>query len=87
MRLVARDLLGVVGVVLGDVGREVDLAERGGERLAHLAHDDRGELVATLAMQLGDAADAAPRARRPEHRATCGRRHPPSRSALELPRR
>ena len=56
-RLVARDLLGVVGVVLGDVGGEVDLAERGRERLAHLAHDDRGELVAALAVQLGDAAE------------------------------
>ena len=56
-RLVARDLLGVVGVELGDVGGEVDLAERRGERLAHLAHDDRGELVAALAVQLGGAAD------------------------------
>ena len=54
--LVARDLLGVVGVVLGDVGREVDLAECRRERLAHLAHDDRRELVAALAVQLRDAA-------------------------------
>ncbi len=56
-RLVAGDLLGVVGVVLGDVRGEVDLAVGGRERLAHLAHDDRGELVAPLAVQLGDAAD------------------------------
>ena len=56
-RLVAGDLLGVVGVVLGDVGGEVDLALRCRERLAHLADDDRGELVAPLAVQLGGAAD------------------------------
>ena len=56
-RLVAGDLLGVVGVVLGDVGGEVDLAVSRRERLAHLAHDDRGEFVAALAVQLGDATD------------------------------
>ena len=78
-RLVAGDLLGVVGVVLGDVGGEVDLAVGGRERLAHLAHDDRGELVATLAVQLGRRGGRAPRARRRACRATCGRRHPPSR--------
>ena len=48
--------VGVVGVVLGDVGGEVDLALGRGQRLAHLAHDDRGELVTALAVQLGDAA-------------------------------
>ena len=56
-RLILHDLLGVVGVVLGDVGREVDLADRGRQRLAHLAHDDRAQLVAALAVQFGDAAD------------------------------
>ena len=56
-RLVAGDLLGVVGVVLRDVGCEVDLTLRRGERLAHLADDDRGEFVAPLAVQLRDAAD------------------------------
>jgi len=56
-RLVARDLLGLIGVVLGDVGGEADLADRGGQRLPHLAHDDRGEFVAALAMELRDATD------------------------------
>jgi hypothetical protein len=53
---VAGDLVDVIGVELRDVGGEVDLALGRGERLAHLAHDDRGQLVAALAVQLGDAA-------------------------------
>ena len=51
------DPLGVVGIVLGDVGGEVDLGLRCRERLAHLADDDRGELVAPLPMQLCCSAD------------------------------
>ena len=56
-RLILHDLLGVVGVELGDVGSEVHLGDRGGQRLAHLAHDDRAQLVAALSVQFGDAAD------------------------------
>ena len=47
----------VVGVVLVDRGAEVDLAERLLDRLAHLAHDDLGEPLALLGVQLADAAD------------------------------
>ena len=54
-RLVGHDRLGLVGVVLGDVGGEVDLAEGGLAGLAHLAHEDVGELLAALAVQLGRA--------------------------------
>jgi len=44
-------------VVLVDRGREVDLAERLLERLAHLPHDDLGELFAPLRVQPGHARD------------------------------
>ena len=56
-RLVGEELLGVVGVVLVDRRAEVDLAERLVERLAHLAVDDLGELVASLGVQPGDLPD------------------------------
>ena len=86
-RLVARDLLGVVGVVLGDVGGEVDLAQGRGQRLAHLPHDDRRELVAALAVQLGGPADE----RRPlgDGGVAPGRgtRHPPAAIAVSSSRR
>jgi hypothetical protein len=41
-RRVAGDLFPVVRVVLRDVRGKVHLAKCRGERLAHLAHDDRG---------------------------------------------
>ena len=53
---VAGDLVDVIGVELRDVGGEVDLTLGRSERFAHLPHDDRGQLVAALAMQFGDAA-------------------------------
>ena len=56
-RLVGQQLRRVVGVVLVDRGAEVDLAERLLDRLAHLAHDDLGEPLALLGVQLADAAD------------------------------
>src|SRR5690606_6891181 len=40
-----------------DVGGELHLADGSGDRLAHLADDDRAELVLAGAVQLGDAAD------------------------------
>src|SRR4029079_1769650 len=49
-------LLGVVRVEAVDVAAEVDLAERLLDRLAHLAYDDLGELLAPLDVQLADAA-------------------------------
>ena len=57
-RLVARDPLGVVGVVLRDVGGEVHLPQGRGQGLAHLPHDDRRELVPPLAVELGGPADS-----------------------------
>ena len=51
----------MVGVVLVDVGAEVDLAERLLDRLAHLAHDDLGERLAALAVQLADLPTSAAR--------------------------
>ena len=56
-RLVLQQLGAVIGVVLVDVGREVDLAERVADRLAHLAHDDLGEVLTALAVQIGDLRD------------------------------
>ena len=56
-RLVLEEVGRVVGVVLVDVGGEVDLAEGLLDGLAHLAHDDLGELLAALDVQLADAAD------------------------------
>jgi len=56
-RLVCRDHVRLVRVVLGDVRGEVGLADRRAEHLAHLSNDDRGQLLATLPMELGRAAD------------------------------
>ena len=56
-RLVLEEVGRVVGVVAVDVAGEVDLAEGLLDRLAHLAHDDLGELLAALDVQLADAAD------------------------------
>ena len=53
--LVGEELLGVVGVVAVDRAAEIDLAERLVERLAHLALDDLGEVVAAFGVQLADA--------------------------------
>ena len=55
-RLIRHQLLGVVRVEGVDVAREVDLAERLLERLAHLADDDLSELLTPLDVQLSDAA-------------------------------
>ena len=55
-RLVGHQVLGVVGVEGVDVAREVDLAERLLDRLAHLADDDLGQLLAALLVQLADLA-------------------------------
>ena len=55
-RLVGHELLGVVGVEAVDVDAEVDLSERLLDRLAHLAHDDLGELFPPLAVELSDPA-------------------------------
>ena len=56
-RLIGQQLLGVVGVVLVDSGREVDLAQRLLDRLAHLADDDLGQLLALGGVDLGHLAD------------------------------
>jgi hypothetical protein len=40
-----------------DVGAEVDLTQRLLERLAHLAHDDRGELLAAFLVEVAHAGD------------------------------
>jgi hypothetical protein len=55
--LVGQQLGRVVGVVLVDRGAEVELAERLLDGLAHLAHDDLGEPLALLGVDLADAAD------------------------------
>ena len=57
-RLVGGDLRGVVGVELRDVRGEVHFAQGRREGLAHLAHDDLGELFPTLAVQVGHAVQA-----------------------------
>ena len=54
--LVGQQLGRVVGVVLVDRGAEVELAQRLLDRLAHLAHDDVGEPLALLGVELADAA-------------------------------
>ncbi len=56
-RLIGGDHVRLIRVVLGDVRREVDLAERGSERLAHLPDDDGGQLLSAFPMELGRAAD------------------------------
>ena len=56
-RLVLEEVLGVVGVVAVDVGAEVDLAEGLLHRLAHLPHDDLGQRLAPLGVELGDLLD------------------------------
>ncbi len=55
-RLVGHQALGVVRVEAVDFGREVDLAERLLDRLAHLADDDLGQLLPPLGVQLSDPA-------------------------------
>ena len=82
-RLVLQQLGRVVGVVAVDVGAEVHLAEGLVDGLAHLAHDDRGKLLAALAVQLADAADdrgPLARRRRPDHPrcASSAARSPPA---------
>ena len=56
-RLIGRDHVRLVRVVLGDIRREVDLADRGAERLAHLPDDDGGQFLSAFPMELGRAAD------------------------------
>ena len=55
-RLVGHQVLGVVGVEAVDLAREVDLHQRLLDRLAHLADDDLGQLLAALGVQLADLA-------------------------------
>ena len=56
-RLVLQEVRRVVGVVLVNVGGEIDLGQRLPDGLAHLAHDELRQLLATLAMELRHAAD------------------------------
>jgi hypothetical protein len=56
-RFVGEELRGVVGVELIDRSAEFHLADRLVQRLAHLALDDRGQLVLAFLVQLGDATD------------------------------
>src|SRR5690348_11943083 len=55
--LIGHQLLSVVRVEGVDLGGEVDLTQRLLDRLAHLADDDLGQLLAPLGMQLADAPD------------------------------
>ena len=56
-RLIGHQRGTVVGVVVIDRTAEIDLAERLLDRLAHLAHDDLGKLLALLGMKLADSPD------------------------------
>ena len=56
-RLVLQEVRRMVGVVPVDVRGKVNLGERLTDRLPHLAHDEIGQLLAALGVELGDAAD------------------------------
>ena len=55
--MIRGDQFRLIRVILGDVGGEVDLAERTSLHLAHFPDDDGGQFFPTFPMQLGRPAD------------------------------